>query len=172
MCGLVGMITSSLTSLERTAMKDLLFMDALRGHHSTGIATHIKGKGGGTWYYKRAVSAPDFLHLPVPKGMLDDNWSVCMGHNRAATKGKVNDQNAHPFHHGNIVGMHNGTLTSTTNLLEHQKFEVDSENIFFDMAENGAEVTVPKLRGAFVLTWIDTDDGTFNIVRNLSLIHI
>lgn len=164
MCGLIGMITSTLQSNERKAMKDLIYMDTLRGEHSTGIATY--NKTDGTWYYKRAVAGPDFLQLGTPKRMLDAAWKVCMAHNRAATKGKVNDKNAHPFHHGNILGMHNGTLTSCTNLEDHTKFEVDSENIFYDMSKNGAEVTIPKLRGAFVLTWIDTDKGTFNICRN------
>lgn len=168
MCGLVGMITTTLTTNERKAMRDLIFMDTLRGDHSTGIATYVKGTGkdSGTWYYKRAVSGPDFLELAVPKRMLNDQWKVCMAHNRAATKGKINDKNAHPFHHDNIVGMHNGTLTSTLNLAAHKDFEVDSDNIFFDMSKNGAEVTIPKLRGAFCLTWIDTDNNTFNICRN------
>src|SRR3546814_12623264 len=38
------------------------------------------------------------------------NSKAFIGHNRAATLGKVNGLNAHPFRYDNIMGAHNGTL--------------------------------------------------------------
>lgn len=164
MCGIVGVITSRVTSIERKIFKDLLFMDTLRGWDSTGLIT--RDTKGDTYMYKRALAAPDFMFLPVPKAMMDKQWKMAIGHNRAATKGAVNDENAHPFKHDHIIGCHNGTLTSCTNLEDHTKFSVDSDNLFYDLAKNGAEVTIPKLRGAFCLAWYDMKKDTFNLIRN------
>src|SRR3546814_11475199 len=72
---------------------------------------------------------------------------MLFGHNRAATKGAVNQENAHPFNHGDIVGCHNGTLYNVTNLDDHKDFKVDSENIFYDMSRNGAKATIVKQIG-------------------------
>src|SRR3546814_3056993 len=91
---------------------------------------------------------------------------MLFGHNRAATKGAVNQENAHPFNHGDIVGCHNGTLYNVTNLDDHKDFKVDSENIFYDMSRNGAKATIAKLQGAFALCWYDESNRTVNLVRN------
>src|SRR3546814_8848521 len=64
-----------------------------------------------------------------------------VGHNRFATKGKVNDLNAHPFHYGNIVGAHNGTLEkSSWDALDKKLGEdtdVDSQAIITSIATFG-----------------------------------
>lgn len=92
--------------------------------------------------------------------------SALFCHNRAATKGAVNVNNAHPFNHGDYVGCHNGTLANTYNLKDHKKFEVDSENIYYNMAEEGHIETIKKLNGAFALCWYNAGLHTINLVRN------
>src|SRR3546814_3133548 len=92
-----------------------------------------------------------------------------VGHNRFATKGKVNDLNAHPFHYGNIVGAHNGTLEkSSWDALDKKLGEdtdVDSQAIIKSIATFGIEETVPLLQGAWALVWFDMEAQTLNFLR-------
>ena len=143
-----------------------MYVDSLRGHHSTGLAW--VGKDDVPDHFKKAVDGPDFLQLQTVKNVLDVgiNKTVLMGHNRYATRGGVSSATAHPFEHGDITLCHNGTLTTQVGLPEHQSFSVDSENISYAFAVDGVEETIPKLQGAFALTWIDEAASTFNLVRN------
>lgn len=105
--------------------------------------------------------------------------SVFMGHNRAATKGAVNAVNAHPYHYGDIVGAHNGTLSPATfarlNEKLGEKHDVDSQALFASIDKFGIEETVALLQGsvdkvacpdAWALVWFDFKDRTLNFLRN------
>ena len=165
-CGLVGMFGSGIINADTKVLKQLIYVDSLRGHHSTGIA--FCKYNGEVDHFKKAVDGPDFLQLAQTKAILDSagSSSVIMAHNRFATKGGISSSAAHPFEHDNITLCHNGTLTTQHGLPDHTKFAVDSENIAYGFASLGAADIIPKLKGAFALTWIDSDEGTFNIVRN------
>jgi hypothetical protein len=119
-------------------------------------------------WFKKALDGPDFLQLDVPSKVLSSAlaYPVIMAHNRFATKGGVSTDTAHPFTHGDITLCHNGTLDTQYGLPEHTKFAVDSENIAYAFAVDGAKETIPKLQGAFALTWFDEAEDTFNMVRN------
>lgn len=165
MCGLVGAVGDLAPFKHRDAVEMMLKLDVLRGEHSTGVATVDKtgeiavNKKLGNPYelfdsrrYKAAVSRYDL-------------W-VMMGHNRYATKGKINSKNAHPFRFNNVVGAHNGTLRDVTNLKEHKAFEVDSEALMYNVELDGVEQVLPKLRGAYALTIYDDRDEAFYLARN------
>jgi hypothetical protein len=102
--------------------------------------------------------------------------SVLLGHNRFATKGSINSENAHPFLHSrkdaegkylsSILGVHNGTLSNQHDLKDNKKFDVDSDNLYYDMTANGVKETVGKIRGAFALAWYDSANRTINFCRN------
>jgi GMP synthase-like glutamine amidotransferase len=102
---------------------------------------------------------------------------VFIGHNRAATKGAVNRNNAHPFEYGKIVGSHNGTLTTRSfNDLKKaldDDFAVDSMAIFAAIDRLGIRDTVKLLEnghtssdGAWSLVWYDREADTINFLRN------
>lgn len=92
--------------------------------------------------------------------------TVVLGHNRHATKGASGDpEGAHPFQHGNITLVHNGSLTTHYSLTT-ENFTVDSEAICKAISVDGIEAVAPKLRGAFALVWIDSDNNTLNFLRN------
>lgn len=170
MCGLVGIASAfALNKTEKEVFEDLLFVDTLRGEHSTGVfSVHPKE---GVDVFKKAIDGPSFLQLKVYEQLFrrPHGFNVLAGHNRKATIGSVNDQNAHPFHHGDIVLMHNGTLRTQYQLDKHTLFGTDSEAIAYNLSEadpDQAHEVIKKLNGAFALVWWDTRDETLNFIRN------
>jgi len=166
MCGLVGVVGTGINFVDVKVFKQLLFVDALRGPHSTGVA--INGSDNKVQTYKRSVNSTDFLQLKQGEAIAStSNTDFLLGHNRYATQGAINDQNAHPFTYGNVTLAHNGTLTDQTNLPDHKQFTVDSENIAYAMglAEDPEEV-ISLLKGAFTLTWYNDYELKFYMVRN------
>jgi hypothetical protein len=165
MCGIVGLISLRKTweKSSRTIFEEMLLLDVIRGYNSTGVFTVAKGQVD---WRKAAVPSWDFFSLKkVPEFMNNiPNASFVCGHNRAATRGKVVNGNAHPFQIKNITLVHNGTLWNHGNL--PGKFEVDSEAIANSLATKGLEETTEKLGGAYSLVWHDSKDNTLNFCRN------
>lgn len=170
MCGIV-LAGGNLTSSDIEIFNQLLYCDVFRGQHSTGVFCKRPNEEKVS-YYKEALPSFAFLLKPEYKELstgktqytVAPNWIV--GHNRHATRGAVNSQNAHPFQHGNITLVHNGTLVDQSLLPEHSRFVVDSENICYSIDKIGAEETIQKLDGAFTLIWHDNSDDTLHIIRN------
>jgi predicted glutamine amidotransferase len=147
----------------------LLLIDYLRGPDSTGFAA-IR-KTGEAIICKAAVNPIDLFDFPKFKtGLTSFPSQAFMGHNRAATKGLVNNINAHPYEVDHIVGAHNGTLDqSCWNELETklgEKYGTDSHALIACIAKFGIEETVPLLRGAWSLVWFDRSNMTLNFLRN------
>ena len=165
MCGLVGVI-GDINFQDSKVFQQLLFVDTLRGSHSTGVATNDTQNKVRT--YKRALSAPDFLQLKQGAEICGNTMGdFLLGHNRYATQGSVNDVNAHPFTYGNVTLAHNGTLGDQTNLPDHKQFTVDSENIAYAMGlADKPEEVISILKGAFALSWYNDFTMEFYLVRN------
>lgn len=169
MCGLVGCV-GKIWSKEEAAFKTLLQLDTIRGPHSTGVLSVLRDKG--KWAYEKEVgTAWDLMSMEVNKINIFDRLmrrthGVLLGHNRFATKGRITSENAHPFEHSGVIGAHNGTLTTQWNLKDYKMFDVDSDNIIYNIAEEGAEETLKKLQGAFALTWYDSETHSVSLVRN------
>lgn len=163
MCGLVG-VAGTITSKEERAFRTMLRLDVLRGEDSTGIAS--MSSSGIFKVAKDATNAYDFLNTKEAKEPFYGVLRALMGHNRAATKGKVVAENAHPFTYGNIIGAHNGTLNRWNNLLDGSKFDVDSKAIFNHIAEEDVADLWSKLDGAAALVWMNKEEKTVNFLRN------
>ena len=163
MCGLVGLV-GKIDTVGKSVFRCLLELDTMRGPHSTGVL--FVDDRGRTDLLKKVGTPWDLYSHKATEEAFKSPANLLMGHNRWATQGKINNANAHPFDMGNIIGAHNGTLTSRYNLQDHLKFDVDSENLYHHMEENGVADTIPKLNGAFALTWWDKTDETLNIIRN------
>lgn len=172
MCGIVGVATietsmSMYDDVLTDLFKQMLFADTFRGKDSTGVFTWREGMDQPeTW--KKALAAPDFLQLKTTKRLLDsrDDWNVMVGHNRAATLGGVNHVTAHPFTHGPITLVHNGTLRNHKALPGGKDFDVDSEAVCNAFANNDVKDIIKQINGAFTFVWFDQRDGSLNIVRN------
>lgn len=166
MCGIVGIISSKTTTLQQDKhFKQLLIMDQIRGLDSVGVmAEKLNGKLD---FYKHVYDPATFLADKKTTAVLTGAKAM-VGHNRAATRGNVTPMNAHPFSHGPITLVHNGTLSYPMPPNAAQ-FEVDSESIAFNLSQiepAGAAAFLETLSGAYALCWHDARDSSWNIARN------
>lgn len=163
MCGLVG-VAGVLTQKDKDAFRTLLVLDTLRGPHSTGVAAVDKD---GEWgLAKKKGNSWDLFDSREYNSVMSQLSYVLIGHNRYATKGRINNINAHPFEFQHVVGAHNGTIRKQQNLIDHKEFEVDSENIYHSINEIGLEDTLAVLDGAYALTYWDKRTEDLVLLRN------
>lgn len=167
MCGLVG-VAGDLTARDSDIFRDLLYVGALRGFHSTGAA-FVDGHRKRFTLIRKTGSPMQVI--PTKEFMdANKNWStsVCIGHNRFATVGAHTPENAHPFEFSNIVGAHNGTLEMRARkmLIDNEKFGTDSEALYHNLNEFGPGEVMADMSGAWALTWYDRRDNTINFLRN------
>lgn len=171
MCGLVGCI-GNINGNERQMFHVMLHFDVIRGFDSTGILSVTLNDN---CKIIKGIGTPDILYEEYPDEFSNDRLpqvkgthKLLMGHNRWATVGDINAENAHPFERGNIIGCHNGTLTSwnRNKLPKHKEFEVDSDNIMYSIDKKGIEKTIPLLHGAWAITAYNTKEKELYIIRN------
>jgi len=168
LCGLVG-VYGDVGKKEAAVFKWLLKFDELRGPHSTGV---LRVKDDNDLYIYKNVGGVDkfFAAHPAFDEELDEakNLSLLMGHNRWATQGEINIDNAHPFEFDNLVGAHNGTIPAhgLRRIPGHEKFTVDSKAIYNYISETNISDLWKLTDGAMALTWYDKVSQTFNIARN------
>ena len=168
MCGLVGAIGTSF-AINYRVFEQLLMIDSVRGLDSTGVLAVFRD-----WSFrvKKSMGPPfNLLFREDYIQQVEKNKEptfVLMGHNRAATRGKLVHKNAHPFIHHPIILAHNGTLTSTH--LLHKDFlnpyDTDSEAICAHLAKNTVQDTWKAIRGAAALSWWDIRDNSLNLITN------
>lgn len=170
MCGIVGMATAysnGFASAEAGLFFDMLYFDALRGMDSTGVFG--VDKHSNVLIHKEASQAGAFIQtkeLSEFKQKMIRNGLFAVGHNRAATRGVIKDENAHPFQvDDKIVLVQNGTWRG-----DHSKVkdtEVDTEALAHVIAENDdLETALGKIQAAYSLVWFNTQKGTLNLLRN------
>lgn len=165
MCGLIG-VMGNLYQRDLKFFSNMLVADYARGKHSTGL-TAVNHTGVNV--VKKVLNPCDFLDLKQVDSLLTVSAKCLMGHNRAATKGAVNAANAHPFQHGDITLMHNGTLTNKYNLQTQFKapvFDTDSELVCWLIDNYDLQEVIRSLEGAFALIWWDASDDTMHVIRN------
>lgn len=164
MCGIVG-VAGWVAQREKTVFSNLLGWDVVRGPHATGVAAIRKNND--VHIFKRAMHAYDFMDLKGYDAAID-NSKILIGHNRFGTVGSNSHRNAHPFVFDNIVGVHNGTIQYMDRkvLKDHDKFDTDSEAIYYNIGEFGPKEALKDLKGAWSLVWWNRVDHTLNFLRN------
>lgn len=157
-------------SKHKDVLSAMLYLDTWRGRDSTGVAA-IRHNAD-TAVLKSTVPGYEFVEGPKLDKHLRLNDFCWIGHNRFGTMGKNIKTNAHPFTIDDedggclIVGAHNGTLKNKQVLIDHARFGTDSEALYNNIAIEGLEATIPKLEGAWALTYYDHDKEELRIIRN------
>lgn len=179
MCGIVS-VFGKYEYKNYEIFEMMLKLNVFRGDNSTGVASifqdntfAIEKSLGTPWHlfdwsdYDNTIKLPTYTTIVKKnKKVYHVKTPICLlGHGRAATRGKVSIDNAHPFQHEHILGVHNGTLHYWHNLT-NKKFETDSEAIIYSIMEKGIEETWKLLDGAAALVWWDLKEKTFNFIRN------
>ncbi len=165
MCGLAGMAGDITLAAEKVFRDVLTFNSIYRGRHSTGMA--VVQRDNSTKLIKQLGNAIDFFERNDALQAINAQTKVVIGHGRHATRGQITRNNAHPFLFDNIVGAHNGTLDNKHDIEgKDEFFGTDSEALFNLLDKEGAAKAVPKLKGAWALTWFDYQQNTINFVRN------
>lgn len=168
MCGLVCAVSKNSYGFNFKEVKvfdELLYCDAVRGDDSTG-AFGIDRLNGDVTLIKQAGNSGLFQATPEyqefsRKGL--SKFHTMVGHNRAATRGAASDENAHPFHEGKIILVHNGTLNNHRKLAD---VEVDSHAVCHAFNELGYEEALHQIDGAYCFIWYDLEDNKLRIIRN------
>lgn len=144
----------------------LLWVNTLRGDDSTGVFG--VNKYGNVDYMKQvghAAKLQDSSEWKDFRSNIFSDFHMVVGHNRKATRGFVNDENAHPFVEKETILVHNGTLINHKELTK-EDVEVDSHAILHSIVERGYEETLKEIQGAFTLAWYDANDKTLRVIRN------
>lgn len=176
MCGITGMLIHEENGYNNSQMEMLMssmFMNQLRGGDSTGIVA-ISNKGDVNTL--KSVGTPQELWMTkewdeIYKEIFRKG-KITFTHGRAATKGTVNQENAHPFwiekpnKNGAIVLVHNGTLHAYQTLPGLDKHNVDSEWLTSQIATIGAEEALSHINGPIATIWWDSELNTINCYRN------
>lgn len=169
MCGIWGVIPSSSMGLSKSHEDFLLWAaqaGAQRGVDGCGQffvdkkgfdKTKVVKKKGNPYWLLYEKEYGDF------KKEAYNNAAAVVGHNRAATRGKLSDENTHPFKVDHITLVHNGTLRSG---LHVPVDEVDSKLLCQAIAEKGVEDAIKEINGAWTLVWHDANQKTLNFLKN------
>lgn len=167
MCGLCGVAGNYISKEHWNAFEQLLHCSAVRGWDASGVAGVFQDKEQVGWEVIKGVGSS--FNLLVDKQfntMYNRRFDLraVIGHCRAATVGKNEQKNAHPFAFQHVVGAHNGTLNRRSP--DQHKYETDSQALFADINARGVEVAIPDVSGAWALTWYDKFQNTLNFLRN------
>lgn len=170
MCGLVGVVSkrsNGFTRDQQDIFSTILFVDTFRGKDSTGL--FLVNNEGDAFVAKDEGMAPTFMQSKEYEEAMRRVWnrgSAIIGHNRAATRGVVNDTNAHPFNvDNNILLVHNGTMRGSHK--KHADVEVDSHAIAHLIHEKGSVAdALSAFDGAYALIWYDVAKAELNFIRN------
>lgn len=141
--------------------------------HESGIlalamAKEMEWRGRDSWggvvfdHPNYAAEPKIFKGLGVPSKTAHDfllaasEAQAILGHTRTATVGKVSIPNSHPFAVGNILGVHNGSISNHYELNHKygREFEVDSQQIFAHINE-GLDLKEIEAYGTFFYAKLD-----------------
>jgi glucosamine 6-phosphate synthetase-like amidotransferase/phosphosugar isomerase protein len=171
-CGLSGFFSFKEPTFKvRKNISDFIhqcvYIGGLRGRDSTGIFT-IDRTNHEVSTIKAAVDGAMFIDNPGVSNHLTDLFKqvACVVHHRKASKGAINQANAHPFRVGPITLVHNGGVWAHRQLGKGNDCTVDSEAIAVALTQVSKTALLEELQGAYTLIWHDKRDNTINIAKN------
>ena len=166
MCGLIAIISKkkkAFWKMHTNAFTQLLFTGQLRGTDGSGIFYDLENKIKIVKTKENASFLTTDPEWEKTETEMFREATFMVGHNRAATLGKVTTENSHPFKVQHITLVHNGTIQNHEKL---KKVPSDSQAITYSIAEQGIEKTLKQIQGAFALIWYNNKTKTLHTVRN------
>lgn len=180
MCGIIATINAGHWSRDsRDFLANGVLVGAVRGQDSTGIVQ--VDKKGSIYTHKLALSGSAFLANKTTAAFLNDSprCPINIVHHRAATMGKVSDENAHPFvctmskvdpvskRHYVLVGVHNGSLINWKTKPDAAAYDVDSEWALAHIAVHGLNA-FKDIEGPYCFMWVTSEEPNKLIVARNS----
>lgn len=175
MCGLAGMAGFGIVGVDCDVYRDILYMSAMRGPHSTGLAS-LNSSDDHDRKNPRIVKRVGPSHYFLMMDAADKNpqiksssTDVYIGHCRWSTVGKTNEANAHPFDTGRFVAAHNGTLYDTWSYAPKGSDKTDSQLMFEKMETEGIVEVLSSLRktSAYAISMYDKRNNRVILARNI-----
>lgn len=176
MCGIYGLVNGiksrKVSGAISKMVHDGMVVNSLRGMDSTGVFQ--LDKKNVTFTHKLALSGSEFVKDKYSISFINDadmaKYTVV--HNRAATEGKVSEENAHPFEsldeatYNYTCGVHNGTLTGWKDKPGASGFEVDSQWAIHHINKMGNDA-FKDFTGAWAMVWAsDNEVDKLKMCRN------
>lgn len=165
MCGLCGVLGSTLSKDDIAAFQDLMIVSTIRGSDGAGIVAIDKQAGHAAHTLRSEGTAADLATGSEFFKLAKKNLSCLMGHARLPTSGNWEIGDVHPHVSGPVIGMHNGTM-KTVNGKPVTTKDSDSRMLFTSIRNSGIDETVANSHGAYALTYINTQLDTISFLRN------
>lgn len=165
MCGIFGYIGQ--TPGNNGILHSLMLLNTTRGTDSTGLLYN-------NTVYKSIQ--PAFEFLTDADVNLNGKSTIVIGHTRKSTFGAHTINNAHPFmfdkdlelseKRGNIIGVHNGTVSNYKDIAQTYKldstiYNMDSKVLYYAVLRN--RNILKTYEGAAVLVWYDYNTETMYV---------
>ena len=176
MCGISGLFLIDKERTEkdyqnlRVLTMNLILRTMVRGEQATGIAVINKDRH---YVFKSPMDAISFVTttgFAKALSAIGEDTVAVLCHNRLATQGSVTKNcNNHPLISGNIIGIHNGTISNdkelTTDFKLERKAEVDSEAMFsimdkYKKEDKPVDDALKEVEGHMAIAWLDLTDKT------------
>lgn len=176
MCGIIGVINGSdkIKSKLGSVFDDMLWADQIRGTDGAGVMWFDTRSDTYSVLKDEDISAVRDAQSYKTALSWIEKMPFFIGHNRSATRGSVSSENNHPFDEGNVVLVHNGTMTHIPKEYDDGT-QVDSHAIAKMLHKASPQEFMKQSFGAFALVWFDKLSRQLNILRNsqrpLHLVH-
>jgi len=151
LCGIYGAINAGQKSLDMGIIRGLTLANRERGKESLGF---FNSNGE---MLKRGKDPIDVLTEEDCTKFLDEteqrrDWFV-VGHTRYSTRGRVCDENSHPFEYNQVIGAHNGCIDAPAS------YSVDSEYAIDLLSQNNSDYqkALENESGYWTLAWFDKE---------------
>lgn len=169
MCGLVGVLTNSMSQKKLDIFQQLMTVATIRGALGAGFAG-IPSKPGAVEILRDPdATAADMAYgaslWKLLYGKEKKEFNCLMGHARLPTSGGNEVEDCHPHSSRHIIGMHNGTMTKVMGR-KIKKKDNDSRVLMNAMGEQGIREALEQSEGDYAVSVYDKNSQRLYLARN------